>query len=527
MINRYKKIVHLLTLIYPLFQNGLYRLTIPYLRRLLHDNQLKIYTSELKKSIIARLLRTGNVKKTFSKEQLEPIITDSEAHQANSKVFLENCGDSGVYGRFGRRRIDDIYSYNSVCDAHLGYSLDVLEAMIEDLDRKEATTPFPKPADRCLKEALLVTLDYARTIDPLQIVLTRNYVENYSSPYRYLNVINEILKELVRANDVNFGNLASVLHDEASFAAAGFPGCVMAMDLKKIYLNGRPFLVLIGVNFHGNLRHIEILKGEGGEGEAVVNSDFFKEVVKPDFGKLHWPAGFRIKNSATTTTEVVPFVIFDQQFMAAFQSNMTPHLKLHIMTPFAWYVDRSKHDWVQKAHLNVLGQHLSNARWVVESAFSDHFNRFKNAIVIPGNTNLEHELAYHIFYFSFILKEIRKKFNIVHSLNADLMLKESIPLESMEPINFETMVERLLIAFAHGCNQTHRPLPTPKIRKDRLYIFNLYENYDIDPTLNKVIKLYKAPKAAIIRAIAQKQKHLDDLSRAMLNLEAVKNAKIM
>lgn len=80
---------------------------------------------------------------------------------------------------------------------------------------------------------------------------------------------------IMRSISVNFSIRAVVLQGELSFAAAGFHGVFIELDLRKLPHHKTLLFILIGSSYDCSLRHFEIIKATS-EIEAIHKSEWYR-----------------------------------------------------------------------------------------------------------------------------------------------------------------------------------------------------------------------------------------------------------
>lgn len=158
-------------------------------------------------------------------------------------------------------------------------------------------------------------------------------------------MITDILECITDEINVNFPSASEVLYDENIFASYGFPGCIMALDFQKITINGIFLFLLIGVNYAGQFRMIELIDGSQSEANALKSSEFFSELLKENYGKHNWPASFQICTNKNERQAVAPYVVVDQQVMAEFWQYLPENRKINLLVPCAWKLQIDRHSY--------------------------------------------------------------------------------------------------------------------------------------------------------------------------------------
>lgn len=446
-----------------------------HLRRLVADRKLAFAENQKKVNFMATLLRDGfNDEDIVDKAFIKPLRTLAEIAALHQRSLLSLCPQKTTIGDFGRHRVGVIFKSPMYCESLVGIPLTTLNKLFKPLEEHHLKTKNFVPKGNCLKELLVCTLDFARSLDPIQNIFLRNLIR---PPVNPIKSVKKLLSAMISANGVNFGPADQVLFDESTFASAGFPGIVLSMALIPYKINRVKKFVLLGVNNLGDMRHFELLEGYI-PAEALRSSDFYKEVNKENFGKFNWPSGFKVKEFDNKTVDVPTCVLFDTNLMVELQEENTisDRSKNHIMTPCDWRLDASKHTWITVENMDIVGQHLGNASWVVEDVMEEIQGEHGEQFFAKSSLVLE---------FAYKLNQLKKLDDECHILKAGRITEKSIPINTkMEAMGREEIQLNFLKAFTNGCVNVSRSLPAPNTREDRVYPFYMHQYLLNDPNVN-------------------------------------------
>lgn len=454
---------------------------------------------------MAALLRDGfKDEDIVDKALIKPLRTLAEIGTLHQSSLLSLCPQKTTVGDFGRHRVDVIFKSPMYCESFLGMPLTTLKKLFKPLEEHHLKTKNFIPKGYCLKELLVCTLDFARSLDPIKTIFLRNFIKPPVNPKKS---VNKLLSAMIADNGVNFGPAEQVLFDESTFASAGFPGIVLSMALIPYKIGGLTRFVLLGVNNLGDMRHFELLEGFV-PAEALRSSDFYKEVNKENFGKFNWPSGFKVKEFDNKTVDVPTCVLFDSNVMVELQEETTisDRVKNHIMTPCDWRLDATKHAWITVERMDIVGQHLGNASWVVDDVMEEVQREHGEQFFAKSSLVLE---------FAYKLNQLKKLEDECHTLKADRITDKSIPINiKLEAMGREEIQINFLKAFTNGCTNVCRSLPAPNTRGDRVYPFYMHQHLVKDPNLN----LNRSRESIITSMIVNKM-----LKERNLRLQLLKN----
>lgn len=441
----------------------------PKLYRLLDDRDLDFSLLLTKGALVDCLVSNG-----FDETQIVP-YNDIKPFRSFSDMRQDIIKRMNNYKRWGSARLaaechyNRIYGDNDYCWYHVRLPHSIFNNyydMIKNLD-------FGGLVRRSLKEILIILLDYVEIADHINNSLKRTFAADLNRcSLRMSDVLYKCLQCLILNLDVNFPSRAVIVRDELSFAAGGFGGVIMAMDFRPIVLDKQKRYMLLGTNYHGQLRHFEILEGNQSEYLALQSSLWYKHMANE---AVNFPAAFKVRLSETESVLVPSVFLFDQQISGKLVTHCNvPRIMNHVIVPSHWRKSHLGHDMVRDYDASLFASKCENARFSVERSSL----QLVGSLCLSANPSLRGRYPDWndtVFKFRVLNMAFIRRNDPFHNRKDRLDQKYKYKSEAVEKAEFQStnIIQLFLRVFESGEFMLDREVATVITNKPSHYVSNM------------------------------------------------------